>query len=153
MARRTDKKRVPRLPEVRLPALRRYSGGGLAVDFAYDELEFADLDLSGQNGQGARFLECAITRCVLAETSLRKARFIECALTGVQGIGTDLAEASLRDVELVEARLGGVQLHGATLERVVVRGGKIDCLNVREAQMTDVVFDGCVLIEPDSPGR
>ncbi|MGW0860649.1 hypothetical protein ACWD3D_36795, partial [Streptomyces sp. NPDC002690] len=30
-----------------------------------------------------------------------------------------------------DARLGGVQMHGAVLERVLVRGGKIDYLNLR----------------------
>jgi uncharacterized protein YjbI with pentapeptide repeats len=38
---------------------------------------------------------------------------------------------------------------GAVLERVVVRGGKIDYLNLREARLKDVVFEGCVLSEPD----
>lgn len=42
-----------------------------------------------------------------------------------------------------------VQLHGAVLERVHVRGGKIDYLNLRKARLTDVVFEGCVLSEPD----
>lgn len=52
-------------------------------------------------------------------------------------------------MEVVDARLGGVQLHGAVLERVHVRGGKIDYLNLRKARLTDVVFEGCVLSEPD----
>ncbi len=38
------------------------------------------------------------------------------------------------------------------LERVVVRGGKIDYLNLREARLKDVVFEGCVLSEPDFGG-
>ncbi|CAM5340153.1 pentapeptide repeat-containing protein [Streptomyces californicus] len=31
----------------------------------------------------------------------------------------------------------------------MVRGGKIDYLNVRKARLEDVVFEGCVLSEPD----
>jgi uncharacterized protein YjbI with pentapeptide repeats len=38
------------------------------------------------------------------------------------------------------------------LERVVVRGGKIDYLNLRTAKLKDVVFEGCVLVEPDFAG-
>ena len=49
-------------------------------------------------------------------------------------------------------RLGGVQLHGAVLERVLIRGGKIDYLNLRTARLRDVVFEGCVLVEPDFGG-
>lgn len=64
-------------------------------------------------------------------------------------MGTDLAGVALRDVEIVDARLGGVQMHGAVLERVLIRGGKIDYLNLRKARLKDVVFEGCVLSEPD----
>ncbi|MEU7277445.1 pentapeptide repeat-containing protein [Streptomyces sp. NPDC045431] len=150
--RKTDRTREPRLPDIRLPPLRPYADGALAVDEAYDELEFTDVDLHGQNGRGARFTECALIRCSLDETSLRRARFADCLLTSVRGIGVDLAEASLRDVELADVRFGGLQLHGATLERVVVRGGKIDYLNLRQARLKDVVFDGCVLVDPDFAG-
>jgi len=45
-----------------------------------------------------------------------------------------------------------VQLHGSVLERVVIRGGKIDYLNMRKARLRDVVFESCVLVEPDLGG-
>ncbi|MFD9379723.1 pentapeptide repeat-containing protein [Streptomyces sp. NPDC059999] len=144
--------KAARRPEVRLPELVAWRGGELEPDGDYDGLEFADLDLVGQEGVGARFMDCALRRCALDETGLTKARFLDSVLEGVRGVGTDLSGASLRDVELVEARLGGIQLHGAVLERVVVRGGKIDYLNLRGARLKDVVFEGCVLVEPDFGG-
>lgn len=141
-----------RRPEVRLPVLEPFPGGELEPDGDYDGLEFREVDLAGQDGGGARFMDCALTGCALDETGLRKARILDSVLTGLRGVGTDLAEATLRDVELIDARLGGVQLHGAVLERVVVRGGKIDYLNLRTARLKDVVFDNCVLVEPDFGG-
>lgn len=144
--------KAARRPEVRLPELAGWPGGELEPDGDYDGLEFADLDLAGQEGVGARFMDCAVRRCVLDEAGLAKARFLDSVLEGVRGVGTDLSGASLRDVEMVDARLGGVQLHGAALERVVVRGGKIDYLNLRQARLKDVVFEGCVLVEPDFSG-
>src|SRR5690606_38570043 len=69
-------------------------------------------------------------------------------VTGVQTCALPI----LRDVELTDARLGGTQLHGAQLERVLVRGGKIEFLNLRAARLRDVVFEGCVLVEPDFGG-
>ncbi|MFH9979882.1 pentapeptide repeat-containing protein [Streptomyces sp. NPDC017179] len=141
-----------RRPEVRLPALEAYGGGGLAPDGDYDGLEFREEDFAGQDGAGARFLDCALGGCALDDTSLRHARFLDSVLTGLRGVGTDLAEATLRDVEVVDARLGGVQCHGAVLERVWIRGGKIDYLNLRRARLRDVVFEGCVLVEPDFGG-
>ncbi|MEV0036032.1 pentapeptide repeat-containing protein [Streptomyces sp. NPDC056909] len=157
MARKTTKsgagggsaKRVEaRRAEVRLPPLSPY-GGGLEPDGDYDGLEFKDLVLTGQEGPGARFIDCALRECVLDETSLGRTRFIDSVLSGVRGVGTDLSGASLRDVEVVDARLGGVQLHGAVLERVLFRGGKIDYANLRKARLKDVVFESCVLSEAD----
>ncbi|WP_202437378.1 pentapeptide repeat-containing protein [Streptomyces sp. SID5910] len=144
--------RAARRPEVRLPALEPYGGGGLEPDGDYDGLEFLDTDFAGQDGAGARFMDCALRGCALDETSLPRARLLDSVLTGVRGVGTDLAEATLRDVELVDARLGGTQLHGAVLERVLIRGGKIDYLNLRRSRLKDVVFEGCVLVEPDFGG-
>lgn len=144
--------KAARRPEVRLSALEVYGGGELEPDGDYDSLEFREEDFAGQDGGGARFMDCALTGCVLDETRLRRARVLDSVLTGVRGVGTDLAEASLRDVEVVDARLGGVQLYGAVLERVVIRGGKIDYLNLREARLKDVVFEDCVLVEPDFGG-
>ncbi|MET9961045.1 pentapeptide repeat-containing protein [Streptomyces sp. NPDC006326] len=141
-----------RRPEVRLPELTPWEGGELEPDGDYDGLEFADLDLAGQEGIGARFMDCALRRCALDEAGLAKARVLDSVLEGIRGVGTDLSGASLRDVELLEARLGGVQLHGSVWERVVVRGGKIDYLNLRTARLKDVVFEECVLVEPDFGG-
>ncbi|WP_316749717.1 pentapeptide repeat-containing protein [Streptomyces herbicida] len=141
--------RSARRPEVRLPPLEAYGGGGLEPDGDYDGLDFREADFAGQDGGGARFMDCALTGCAFDETRLHHARILDTVLTGARGVGTYLAESTLRDVELVDARLGGTQLHGAVLERVLIRGGKIDCLNLRKAKLKDVVFEGCVLVEPD----
>ncbi|BBC34300.1 uncharacterized protein SGFS_055940 [Streptomyces graminofaciens] len=144
--------KAARRPEVRLPALEPYGGGELEPDGDYDGLEFREEDFVGQDGGGARFMDCVLVGCAVDETRLSRVRVLDSVLTGIRGVGTNLAEATLRDVELVDARLGGVQLHGAVLERVVVRGGKIDYLNLREARLKDVVFEDCVLVEPDFAG-
>lgn len=144
--------KAARRPEVRLPELSGWEDAGLEPDGDYDGLELVEVDLTGGDGRGARFMDCALRRCVLDEAGLAKARILDSVLDSVRGVGTDLSEASLRDVELLDARLGGVQLHGAVLERVLVRGGKIDYLNLRTARLKDVVFEGCVLVEPDFAG-
>ncbi|MFD9218438.1 pentapeptide repeat-containing protein [Streptomyces sp. NPDC060064] len=152
MARKPERSRTAQRPEVRLPPLVPYDGGGLEPDGDYDGLEFQDVDLTGQSGRGARFIDCALRGCGLDEAELLNARFVDSVLSGIRGVGTDLAGASLRDVEVTDARLGGVQLHGAVLERVLIRGGKIDYLNLRKGRLKDVVFEGCVLSEPDFGG-
>ncbi|MFJ6844506.1 pentapeptide repeat-containing protein [Streptomyces griseoluteus] len=141
-----------RRPELRLPPLTPWAEAELERDGDYDGVEFQEADLSGQQGGGARFMDCALTGCVLDETGLGRARVLDSVLDGVRGVGTQLAEATFRDVEFRSPRLGGAQLHGAVLERVVVRGGKLDFLNLREARLKDVVFESCVLVEPDFGG-
>ncbi|WP_419996024.1 pentapeptide repeat-containing protein [Streptomyces boninensis] len=149
---RNDQLKPPRRARVTLPDLRAFTESGLEPDGDYDGLRLADLDLTGSDGGGARFMDCGLFRCGLDEARLSSARFIDSLLEEVRGVGTDFSGATLRDCEVVDARLGGVQLHGAVLERVVVRGGKIDFLNLRAAQLTDVLFEDCVLVEPDFQG-
>ncbi|MFF8229232.1 pentapeptide repeat-containing protein [Streptomyces caelestis] len=144
--------KAARRPEIRLPALEPFTGGGLEPDGDYDGLEFREADFAGQDGSGSRFLDCVLTECALDEVRLRHASVLDSSLTGVRGVGTNLAEATLRDVELIDARLGGTQMHAAVLERVLIRGGKIDYLNLRMARLRDVVFESCVLVEPDFGG-
>ncbi|MFC4494561.1 pentapeptide repeat-containing protein [Streptomyces ovatisporus] len=141
----------PRRPEISLPELRPYEPG-TALEHDHDGVDFEDADLSGTDGAGATFLDCAIRRCSLDEARWERVRLLDSVLEGVTGVGTDLAGAELRDVEIVDARLGGVQMHGTHLSRVLVRGGKIDFLNLRQSTLTDVTFENCVLVEPDFGG-
>ncbi|HWM39482.1 MAG TPA: pentapeptide repeat-containing protein [Streptomyces sp.] len=165
MARTTAKKTnravsSPRRPEVFLPDLRAYepteessAGKGVPVlERDYDGVRFEDLDLGGTDGAGATFLDCGLYRCSLDDARWERARLLDSVLEGVSGVGTDLAGAELRDVELLDARLGGVQVHGAHMTRVLVRGGKIDFLNLRQTTLADVTFENCVLVEPDFGG-
>ncbi|MFD0315809.1 pentapeptide repeat-containing protein [Streptomyces flavalbus] len=152
MVRRGDGRPVARRPEVRLAGLEPWRGGGLEPDGDYDGLAFENADLGGQDGGGARFMDCALTGCVLDETRLRRARILDSRISAPRGVGTDLADTTLRDVEVLDARLGGARLHGAALERVLVRGGKLDFVNLRGARLRDVVFESCVLVEPDFGG-
>jgi uncharacterized protein YjbI with pentapeptide repeats len=149
----------PQRPEVNLPELRPYEPaeggsplGGLLPDGDYDGVGFTDVDLGGTDGAGSTFLDCGIYRCSLDEAAWERVRLLDSVLDGVSGVGTDLAGAELRDVELLDARLGGTQAHGSRLSRVLVRGGKIDFLNLRQAELLDVTFENCVLVEPDFGG-
>lgn len=153
MAKSSPRKVAPvRRPELSLPDLRPYEAGELRPDGDHDGMAFTELELAGMDGGGSTFLECGIYRCGLDRTRLARARLLDSELTGVWGVGTELAGAEIRDVRLSDARLGGTQLHGARLTRTVISGGKIDFLNLRQAVLTDVAFESCVLVEPDFGG-
>ncbi|WP_181764163.1 pentapeptide repeat-containing protein [Streptomyces albidus (ex Kaewkla and Franco 2022)] len=154
MAKKSTAVKAPQRPQVSLPQLRPYAadGGGLSPDGDYDGVGFEDLDLGGTDGAGATFLDCGLYRCSLDEARWERVRLLDSVLDGVTGVGTDLAGAELRDVEVLDARLGGGQIHGSRMSRVLVRGGKIDFLNLRQATLMDVTFENCVLVEPDFGG-
>lgn len=60
---RTPVVRTARRPEAVLPELRPYDGEGLEAEGDHDGVEFADLDLVGQEARGARFMDCGLRRC------------------------------------------------------------------------------------------
>ncbi|KAB8167305.1 pentapeptide repeat-containing protein [Streptomyces sp. 3MP-14] len=152
--RRSDAVRGPQRPQLALPEEPEVFAetARLAAEEDYDGVEFVSRDLSGARAPGATFLDCALRGCVLDEAVLKGARLLDSLLAEVRGVGVDLMDAELRDVEISDARLGGAQCGGASLTRVLVRGGKIDYLNLRQARLVDVVFEGCVLVEPDFGG-
>ncbi|MEU0738167.1 pentapeptide repeat-containing protein [Streptomyces sp. NPDC006134] len=119
--------KAARRPEARLPPLVPYGGGGLEPDGDYDGLEFREVDLAGQDGAGARFLDCALVGCVLDGTVLPRARLLDTVLTGARGVGTGLAEATLRDVDLrrvaaLEVARGVDRLAGAVISPAQLMG-------------------------------
>lgn len=142
----------PRPPRLALPELSPYGGEPLRSGGEYDGIEFRRADLTAEHAHDARFIDCAFRGCSVDEVVWRGSRLVNSELREVRGVGSDLSSMAVRDVTVHDARLGGVQAHGAVWERVVLRGGKIDYLNLRAATLTDVLFDGCVLVEPDFSG-
>ncbi len=126
--------------------------GALEPDGDYEALAFDDLDLSGQDGAHARFIDCVLRRCGLDGTGLDHAQLLDTSLREIHAGTLDLADATWRDVDVADCRLGAVQAYGGRLTRVTVRGGKIDYLNLREAHLTDVRFAGCVIGDLDLIG-
>lgn len=152
MSRRTDAPKPPHRPQLALPEPLPVAEPALAAGGDYDAVLFDGADLTGAAAPGVRLLDCVLRACVLDEADLGRARLLDTVLQAPRGVGAVLADAVLRDVELLDARLGGVRLSGAELNRVLVRGGKIDYLNLRQARLIDVTFRECVLVEPDFAG-
>ncbi|WP_394814509.1 pentapeptide repeat-containing protein [Streptomyces chisholmiae] len=151
---RRDVVRGPQRPQLALPAEPEVfaDAAGLGAEEDYDGIEFVSRDFTGGRAPGASFLDCALRGCVLDRAELRGARLLDSLLQEVRAVGVELFDAELRDVEISDARLGGAQCGGASLTRVLVRGGKLDYLNLRQARLVDVTFEGCVLVEPDFAG-
>ncbi|WP_078856626.1 pentapeptide repeat-containing protein [Streptomyces sp. NBRC 109706] len=145
---------APRRPSLALPEepIPFDASAPFGAEEDYDGVEFVSGDFTGADAGGASLLDCALRGCVLDGVRLKGARLLDSLLQEVRGVGLDLMDAELRDVEISDARLGGAQCGGATFTRVLLRGGKMDYLNLRQARLVDVTFEGCVLVEPDFGG-
>lgn len=136
--------------ELALPALTPHADGPLAPHGDYDAVSFTDLDLSEQNANNARLLDCALLRCRADGVQLRRARFVETLVADLQATTLDLGESVWRDSLVSGGRIGAVAASSAKLSRVRFRGVKLDFLNLRGATLQDVVFQDCVLGEVDA---
>jgi uncharacterized protein YjbI with pentapeptide repeats len=136
--------------ELSLPELTPHSGEPLATHGDYDAVSFTDLDLSGQNANNARLLDCALVRCRADGLLLRRARFVETLVADLQATTLELAESVWRDSLVTGGRIGAVAASNAKLTRLRLRGVKLDFLNLRGATLQDVVFQDCVLGEVDA---
>jgi uncharacterized protein YjbI with pentapeptide repeats len=131
--------------------LRRYDGP-LETEGDYDTVHIDGREFTGGAGNdagGARFLESAVTDCVLDGTGLRKARMNDLWLSGTRLTGATLAESTWLDSALVGCSLAGVEAFSAVLHRVVLRRCKLDSVNLRGATLREVVFEDCVLRDVD----
>lgn len=75
-------------------------------------------------------------------TSLTKVRLERCRLGGV-----DLGDATIRDVAFHDCVLDLAAWRGATVERVAIRGGRLDGLDLSGAGLTDLVVADAALVD------
>ena len=140
------------LADLPFAAALRPGPGGLAPAEDYDSAHFDQLDLTGPDASGSRFLDCAFTRVSIQDGRLRRARFADVWLRDVRLISTTLAETSWVDAAVIGSVAAGVEAFGAQLRRVSLRGCKLASVNFREAALVDVTFDNCVLRDVDFAG-
>jgi uncharacterized protein YjbI with pentapeptide repeats len=136
--------------ELALPDLTPHPEEPLAPHGDYDAVSFTDLDLSGQNANNARLLDCALLRCRADGLQLRRARFVETLVADLQATTIDLAESVWRDSLVTGGRVGAAVASNTKLSRVRFRRVKLDFLNLRGATLADVVFQDCLLGEVDA---
>lgn len=119
------------------------------------EYELAHFDaaiLGNVQAANAVFRECALTDCTLQDATLRRSRLQDIWIGGTRVLACDLAETTWTDVTFDAAMLAGLQAFGTTWHRAVFRRCKFTSVNLREAVLDDVRFDGCVMNDVDFAG-
>jgi uncharacterized protein YjbI with pentapeptide repeats len=113
----------------------------------YERESLDALDLAGITLQ-----ECVLTGVSLNDTELRGARFMECVFTDLFAPVFRGARTSWRETSLSGTRWGSAELYDSRLDSVHFDGGKLDYVNLRSAQLTDVLLTGCIIGELDLTG-
>lgn len=135
--------RAPRLEPAREPWT-----AGLEAEGDYELLAITG-DLSGQDADGARLVDCLLDGCAVDGLVLDHAHLVDTTFAGVHGGVLEVRDATWRGVVVRDCRLGALQAHGGRLEQVTVTGGKVDFLNLRGATLDEVVLDGVTIGDLD----
>lgn len=108
--------------------------------------------LDGEELGGVTLQECVLDGVSLDDTNLRGARFIECAFTDLFAPVFRAPRSSWRETSLRSTRWGSAELYDSRLDGVHLDGGKLDYVNFRASQLTDVLISGCIIGELDLTG-
>ncbi|KGM12355.1 pentapeptide repeat-containing protein [Cellulomonas carbonis] len=117
----------------------------------HDLVAFTE-DLDGQDASDSRFTDCTFDACSVDGLRLDHARLVDTSLGAVHGGTLDAPQVTLQDVAVTDCRIGAVAAYGSELVRVELRGGKVDYLNLRDADLTDVTLAHVVVGELDLAG-
>lgn len=139
----------PRIDEIRLENLGEGYLGDLSARAGIEGLRFADLDLSGMDLAAASFSECVLDTVSAHEASFKSATFTEVAITRLDAPVFIAGRARFRDVTIASSRVGSADLFDSALNSVRITGSKLGFVNLRGAQLQDVLFEGCSIDELD----
>lgn len=121
----------------------------LTPDADLDGLTLTGEVLDGQDGESARILECAFEGCSLDGVRLDHARVLDTRLTGCRAGELAAPSSTWQDAAWTDLRIGALVAYGSSWDRVRVRGGKLDFVNLRDARLTDVTFEDVTIDELD----
>lgn len=140
------------MDEPELPDLDDGRLGDLGSRADLTGLRFHDLDLSGQDLGGSRFVECELSELVLDDTKLSSVRLIDCRLQNLDVAVLLAARPMWRNVVIRASRLGSAELYDGEWASVRVTGCRLGYLNFRHSTLTDLEFNGCRIAELDLSG-
>ncbi|MFI5934351.1 pentapeptide repeat-containing protein [Actinoplanes sp. NPDC051494] len=126
--------------------------GELERDGDYTEVHLDAAEIDGAEAGGARFAQSALTGMTFTGGDFGRVSFSDVWIARSRWIGTSWARADLMDVTVLDGVLAGVEAFGGGWRRVVVRGCKIDSLNLRSVRLQNVEFRDCDLSEVDFGG-
>lgn len=152
MAHRHAGTKPPVIDDFRLGSL---TDGNPATDFAgnvdLESVRYADVTLSQLSLPGARLDGVHLARVSADEVDLKGARFVEVELEQVGFAVVRAARGQWRDVKIT-GRLGSLEAFESQWRSVHFVGCKLTFVNLRGADLHDVLFTDCVIEDLDLMG-
>ncbi|PPB49718.1 hypothetical protein C4K88_08600 [Arthrobacter pityocampae] len=117
-----------------------------------DGEHYERLVLDGGDLAGITLQECVLEAVSLNDAELRGARFVGCSFEDLFAPVLRAPRSTWRETSLRGTRWGSAELYDTTFDGVHLDGGKLDYVNLRSAQLTDVLVSGCIIGELDLTG-
>ena len=99
--------------------------------------------------RGASLVECVWEDASLTEGDLSGLTVAESRLSRLNIPHLQAPRSGWRDVLLEDSRIGVAELYEAVFSGVKISSGKLDLINLRGAELRDVLIEGCTLGELD----
>lgn len=119
---------------------------------SYDGQLFARTSFEGMDLGSSDFLDCRLDGPTLHDAQLRGARFRGSILSDSFAPVLNAARTSWRDTEVDSPRWGSAELYDSAWQSVLIDGGKIDFLNLRSAEISDLQISNAIIEELDLGG-
>lgn len=123
--------------------------GDLLTGDRIEAKRIAVLDVAGERLPDLEVEECVIGTLRADGTDLRGLRVRDSVVETLDAPVFRASSSAWREVRVAGGRVGSAELHDATLDAVEFVGMKLGFVNLRGSTLTDVVFRDCVLDELD----
>lgn len=125
------------------------SPGDLLTGDRIEAKRIAVLDVAGERLPDLEVEECVVETLRADGTDLRGLRVRDSVVETLDAPVFRASSSAWREVRVAGGRVGSAELYDATLNGVEFVGMKLGFVNLRGSTLTDVVFRDCVLDELD----
>ena len=146
---------APRPPVLAAPDLGRLRDGEadeLAAGETVEDLQLVEADLSGADLSALSLLSCRFSEVFANDTDLAAARLVDCRLERLSATYLHSPRSTWHTVELVDSRIGAWEIYDADVESVLVEDCRMGFTNLVGTALRDVLIRGTRIDELDLSG-
>ena len=146
---------VPRPPVLAAPDLGRLRDGEadeLAAGETVEDLQLVEADLSGADLPALSLLSCRFSEVFANDTDLAAARLVDCRLERLSATYLHSPRSTWQTVELVDSRIGAWEIYDADVESVLIEDCRMGFTNLVGTVLRDVLIRGTRIDELDLSG-